>query len=376
MIYLDNPATSRKKPLQVTASLIYNSIVNSSNAGRGSHRYSLRGAGLIAAAAEDTARLFGIEDSGQIAFTSGASLALNMAILGVLKNGGSAIVTSMEHNSVLRPVHMMGAYTVVWADENGYVNPNDIEAAIEPDTKLIVCTHASNVSGSIQPIAKIGAIARKHGIIFLVDCAQTAGSVTINVEEMNIDLLAFSGHKGLAGPLGTGGLYVRKNVELSPIITGGTGSLSESLLQPDFMPDMLQTGTMNTPAIAALGRAVRVAQDYGIERILHHERNLAEEFIENIIASQGVRVLGGCDMNRRNGTVAFTIDGIESGKAAEILDSKYHIAVRGGWHCAYLAHKTLGTEKTGAVRVGFGRYNNRAQVKKLAKAVREISKGY
>lgn len=357
MIYLDNPATSLKKPLPVMLSLFKNSLFNSVNAGRGSHRYSLKGADIISDAQDSLAPMFKIKYPERIAFTQNATLALNMAIHGVLDGGGHVIVTSMEHNSVLRPVNMLGNYTVVCAGRDGIVKVEDIEAAIRDDTVMIICTHASNVCGSIQPIEEIGRVAKEHGLVFLVDAAQTAGIVDIDVNRMNIDILVFSGHKGLMGPLGTGGLYVRENVSLTPYITGGTGSMSESLIQPDFMPDKLHSGTVNTPAVAALGKAAEFVISEGTENILEHERRLAGDFIERIKIVDGVKVLGTDDMSKRNGTVAFVIDGIDSGEAANTLGDEFKIAARGGWHCAYLAHKTLGTQAQGAVRVGFGYYN-------------------
>lgn len=373
MIYLDNPATTKVKPLRVSAALSYHTLVNSVNAGRGAHKYSLRGAELITRTADSLAKLFVIDLPERIAFVQNATLALNLAINGVLSNGGHAIVTSMEHNSVLRPIHRLGNYTMVQADGEGFVDPDDIEAAIKSDTKLIICTHASNVCGSIQPIAEIGEIARSHDILFLVDCAQTAGAVAIDVNAMNIDLLAFSGHKSLLGPLGTGGLYVGERVSLTPYITGGTGSDSASLIQPDYMPDMLHAGTLNTPAIAALGTAADYVLHRGTENILAHERTLAADFIGRLLSIDGVNILGSTDMSRRNGTVAFTFDNIDSQTAAEILASDYNIATRGGWHCAYTAHKTLKSEKGGAVRVGFGLFNTLHDSKQLAQAVNDIA---
>lgn len=373
MIYLDNPATSRRKPLPVLNSLFYNTVFNSINAGRGTHRYSINGACIINDAAERVASLFKIYQPERIAFVSNATLALNMAINGVLSDGGHAVVTSMEHNSVLRPVAKLGNFTVVYAGEDGIVKPCDIECAINDDTKLIVCTHASNVCGSIQPIEEIGKIARQNNLLFLVDAAQTAGVVDIDVERMKIDLLAFSGHKGMMGPLGTGGLYVGERAEIKPFITGGTGSASESLSQPTILPDMLHAGTVNLPAVAALGRAAEFIVENGTDAILAHERRLASDFINRIEDGNGVRILGTGDMERRNGTVAFIIEGIESQKVAEILDKKFKIASRGGWHCAYIAHKTLGTDENGAVRIGFGYYNTVFDSIRAARAVNVVA---
>lgn len=369
MLYLDNPATTKIKPVSVWASLIYNNVFNSINAGRGSHRYSIHGAELVSKTAENLADLFNIKNPERIIFTQNATYALNFAIGGILKQGGHAIVTSMEHNSVLRPVHSFGNYTIVYADESGLINPSDIENAIREDTKLIVCTHASNVCGTIQPIGKIGKIARKHNLVFLVDAAQTAGVVNIDVEKMNIDMLAFSGHKGLLGPLGTGGLYVGERAEIEPIISGGTGSVSENLEQPKNFPDVLQVGTVNTPSVAALSKGVDFVKRTDI---LKHERKLASEFIECIDEFPQIRVLGTKDMSKRNGTVAFCVGDRDSAEISEMLDKKYHIATRGGWHCAYFAHKTLNSQKHGAVRVGFGWNNTEKDVLKLIRAIYKI----
>lgn len=373
MIYLDNPATTHKKPLSVSASMFYNTLVNSVNAGHGAHRCSLKGVRIIASAQDETAELMNIDFPERIVFCQNASLALNMAIGGILSGGGHAIVTSMEHNSVLRPVHSFGNYTMVYADGEGYVDPDMIEAVIGEDTKMIICTHASNVSGSIQPIAKIGEIAKKYGILFLVDAAQTAGSVEIDVKQMHADMIAFSGHKGLMSPLGTGGLYVGENVRLLPIISGGTGSDSKNLNQPENLPDMLQVGTMNTPAIAALAAGIKKVKRIGTKRILEHERELASMTIDALDKIDGVRVLGGRDMNKRNGTVSFVVDSYASGEVSRILDAEYNIETRGGWHCAYYAHQTLGSEEAGAVRVGYGWYNTRRDAKRLIKAVKKIA---
>lgn len=374
MIYLDNAATSYRKPACVIRSMAENTAKNSVNAGRGGHIFSKRGAFITAKTADSLARLFKIDNPERIAFMPNATLALNTAIMGIAAHGGHIIVTSMEHNSVLRPVHLLGNYTVIGADSEGFVSPDDIKNAIRPDTVLIVCTHASNVSGTVEPISEIGKIARKHDIHFLVDAAQTAGVLDIDVNEMNIDLLAFSGHKGLLGPLGTGGLYVREGVHLVPFVTGGTGSNSESLVQPDFMPDMLHSGTLNTPAIAALGTAVDYIAEVGVSNIGDRERTLASDAISRLNAIKGVAVLGATDINRRNGTVAFTVNGKDSQTVAELLSDKYSIAVRGGWHCAYSAHKSLGSAEYGAVRASFGIFNTKSDVTRLTKAVSEIAR--
>jgi len=303
---------------------------------------------------------------------------LNLAIGGVLQSGGHAIITQMEHNSVLRPVHKYGNYTIVSADSFGKINPDDVKKAIRPDTKLIISTHASNVCGTVEPVYQIGKIARDAGILFLLDAAQTAGCKPIDVEKMNIDMLAFSAHKGLLGPLGLGGLYVREGISLSPVITGGTGSASKLLTQPENMPDFLHSGTLNTPAIMALAESVRFIKKHSPEFIGEHQKALAFALIQKLKNMENVRVYGICEKScgDRNGTVLFNIAGMDSEKVADILNDKFNIAVRGGWHCAYPAHCALGSEQSGGVRASFGFFSDYKSVYRLADAVYKISKNF
>lgn len=374
MLYLDNAATSFKKPFCVYHAIIKHSLATSVNAGHGGHDLSLKGMRKIIEASEAVADLFHISDPQRIAFLPNATYGLNMAIAGLAGKEEHVIVTQMDHNSVLRPAHQNTQYTVVPADAEGFVQARDIEKAIRPNTKLIVCTHVSNVCGSIQPIREIGKIAKKNHIPFLLDAAQSAGCLHIDVKQLGVDLLAFSGHKGLMGPLGTGGLYVGENIRLKPIISGGTGSMSESLLQPSYMPDMLHSGTMNAPAIIALGEGVRFVKQHDPQSIGTQERYLAELLIADLKNMKQVKVYGKKYGELRNGTVAFNIGSQESGRTAEILNDDYRIAVRGGWHCAPLAHKALGTGETGAVRASFGFFNTIRDKDRLTDAIYQISK--
>lgn len=374
LLYLDNAATSYKKPFDVYESMCVSTITKSVNAGRGGHKLSIKGAEGIMNASESVASLFNIKDPTRIAFTQNATYALNMAIGGVVEKKDHVVLTSMEHNSVLRPVNALCEYTIVWADKNGLVNANDIENAIKPNTKLIAMTHASNVCGTIQPVHAVGRIAKRYKIPFLLDAAQSAGSIDIDVDNMQIDMMAFSGHKGLLGPLGTGGLYVREGVNIKPTIFGGTGSNSESMLQPDFMPDMLHSGTLNTPAIITLGKAVEYIKKQTPVAIGDRERFLASMFIERLKNMDTAVVYGFEKGANRNGSVAFNIGEMDSGEVSEILGTEYEIATRGGWHCAYMAHKTIGSEKTGAVRASFGAFNKESDVKKIADSVWDIIK--
>ena len=375
MIYLDTAATSHKKPPQVYNTLAVLTKKHSANAGRGASTLSLAAANYIYEAAEQAALLFHIAQPENIAFTCNTTLALNMAIKGCTKNKPHVIMTSMEHNSAARPVYACGApYTIVRADREGYVNPIDIARAIRPNTGLIVVNHASNVCGSLQDIASIGKIARQNGILFLVDSAQSAGVVPIDVEAMQIDMLAFAGHKSLMGPLGTGGLYVREGLLLDTIIEGGSGSSSESKEQPDFMPDRLVSGTANMPAIAALGEGIKYVRKIGVESILAHERALAKQFVDGVRQIGGITLYGGAP-ERGVGVVSLNIKGKSAVETAQILDQEYKIAVRSGLHCAPLAHETLGTlNHGGTVRFSFGLYTTRSEVDRALLALNKICK--
>lgn len=373
MLYLDNAATTLRKPLSVYRDMLKYTCFLSANAGRGGHKYSLKAAEAVGNTAEELAELFNISDCSRIAFTPNSTLALNFAIQGTAA-GKHIVVTALDHNSVLRPAHTFCRPTIVPADRHGFVAVQDIEKALRPDTALIVCTHISNVCGSIQQVEKIGKLARRYKIPFLLDASQSAGTVDIDVKKYNISMLAFSGHKSLLGPLGTGGLYVGEDVRLKPIICGGTGSSSESLSQPDFMPDLLQSGTLNTPAIAALGAGVRFIKKHTPKAILEHERMLAQRFIENLSVMKNVTLYGTHSIFLRNGTVAFNINSIGSGEASDILGTQYNIAVRGGWHCAYPTHIALGCERGGAVRVSFGIFNTIKDVRRITDAVYKMQK--
>jgi cysteine desulfurase family protein len=373
MIYLDNPATSMRKP-QIVYDMMYKNTVNCSvNAGRGSHFASVRGAEGIAKTQEELAELFNIKTPERIAFTQNATYALNMAISGFLTPRDHVIITSMEHNSVLRPVHRLCSYTIVRADSQGVINPADIEHAILKNTKMIITTHASNVCGTIMPVYEIGAICKKYNIPYLLDCAQTAGAVEIDVEAMNVSMLAFSGHKGLLGPLGTGGLYVSDKIDLNPIIVGGTGTESGNRNQPKTMPDMLHSGTMNTPAVMTLADSVRYIKNIGVKNIGAKEKNLAVYLIDGLLNINGVNVYGLKNGNR-NGTVAFNIRDLDSQEVSDILNNGYKIATRGGYHCSYIAHETLGTQEVGAVRAGFGAFSTIQEADALLFAVSKIAK--
>lgn len=374
MIYLDNAATTFAKPRQVYEAVVSSMVKNGVNAGRGGYRAAILANEMLYETKERLAALFHIDNPERIAFAYNATHALNMGIKGVLSYGDHVIITSMEHNSVLRPVkagelNKRISYSVLHANEKGEVDMHRLEQLIRPNTKLICMTHSSNVCGTIMDIYKAAEIAHKHNILFMVDAAQSAGILDIDCTKL--DLVAFPGHKGLMGPMGTGGLYVKEGLMLQTILEGGTGSLSESVYQPEIMPDRLESGTQNIPAIAGLGQAAKFLLDTGLDNIRHQEDMLCAYFEERVRAMPGITVYGS---DNKTAICALNINGADCVTVAQQLNDRYDIAVRAGLHCAILAHKTLGTEKTGCVRFSFGFFNTIQEVDKAVNAVYELSK--
>ena len=374
VIYLDNAATTLKKPFGMYLSLLKNTVKNSANAGRGGHFYSLKAAEGIYETTEALCELFNIITPERLVYTYNATYGINMAILGCLEPGDHVIITQLEHNSVLRPVNRLCDYSIIKADGEGRINVNDIEKEIKSNTKMIISTHASNVCGTIMPIDKISKLAHDNNLYFMVDASQSAGSIPIDVEETKIDILALSGHKGLMMPMGTGILYVGENVRIKPVITGGTGSLSESIEQPEYFPDILQSGTQNVPAIIAGKESIKFILKHTPKAIGEKERYLAQKVIDNLMNMGKVKVYGVKNGIDRNGTVAFNIEGMDSVNVSQILNDEYGICTRGGWHCAYQSHIALGTQKIGAVRASFGYFNSLSDVEKLTGAIKKITK--
>jgi cysteine desulfurase family protein len=380
IIYFDNAATSWPKPPEVSAAMQKYMRTIGANPGRSGHRLSVEAARIIYDTREKLALLFNVPDPLRIVLTKNATEALNIAISGFLKPGDHVITSSMEHNSVMRPLRAIEAkgvgLTVIPCDKSGLMDPAQISAAIKKNTKAIYMTHASNVTGAVMPIADIGRIAREHGLAFCVDAAQTAGSCPIDVVKMNIDLLAFTGHKSLFGPSGTGGLYIREGLEkkIEPICVGGTGSRSEMEEQPDFMPDRYEAGTPNTVGIAGLQAGVDFVLAEGVDQIQSKETNLVKTFIEGISDLPGIIVYGPGIVKRCIPVVSFNIAGMDPAAIALKLDERFKIMSRSGIHCAPSAHKTIGTYPQGALRFSFSYFNTQEQVAKALEALVKISK--
>ena len=375
MIYLDNAATTLRKPRAVRRECARCLKHYCANSGRGGHQKAFVASEKILECRESLAQLFNIKSPEQIIFTHNTTHALNIAIRGILKPGLHAVITGMEHNSVLRPVAASGAdFSVAMPDELGTVSAESVEEMIRENTALIVVTHASNITGTINPIYEIGTVAKRHGIPFLVDAAQTAGVLPIDCEEDNISLLAFAGHKMLYGPTGTGGLYVSPSAEesIAPFVTGGTGSLSESELQPDFLPDKFESGTMNILGIAGLNEGVKFVSRLTPSQIANDERRLTGQLIDGLLGIRGLHIHGG---KNRVGVVGFSMEGTDSVYLANALDEKYGIACRGGLHCAALAHKSMGTLKHGITRLSVSHFTTENEIDKAVEAVKEIIKG-
>jgi cysteine desulfurase family protein len=321
------------------------------------------------------AELFNVRDPSRIVFTLNCTEALNLALQGLLRPGDHVLTSGMEHNSMIRPLMALGVtgveHTVVSCNQRGELNPSDLEQALQPNTRFIALNHASNVTGTLLPIAEAGLFARRHGLTFLVDAAQTAGIFPIDVEALNIDLLAFPGHKGLYGPPGTGGLYIRDGISLTPLRYGGTGSQSESEEQPEIVPDMFESGTVNTVGIAGLGAGVEFLLQEGMERILEHETVLLEQLRTGLSEIPGMIIYGPGGQPQAP-VLSVNIRDSDSGEVGFLLDRIHQIGVRSGLHCAALAHRTLGTTKQGTVRFGLSYFNTAEEIQQAIEAMAEL----
>lgn len=378
MIYMDNAATSWPKPNSVYTKVLQTMKKYGANPGRSSHTMAVEAANILLYGREMLCQLFNVSDPFRMIFTYNTTDSLNLAIKGILKEGDHVITTSMEHNSVIRPLMHLANLgietTIVPADSQGLVDPKEIEKSIKPNTRLIVTTHASNVTGTLMPIEEIGTIARNHEIYYLLDAAQTAGYLPMDLSKLPVDLVAMPGHKGLLGPQGTGVLYIREGVDLNQIKEGGTGSFSESIYQPDFLPDRYEAGTLNTPGIAGLGAGVEYILNYGQEKIMKHITNLEKLFLNAFSQIEGVKIYGPTNIKMRCGIISINIWDRDSREIVNILSQRYNIATRGSLHCSPLAHDTIGTKEQGTVRFSPGVFTTLDEVKACIMAVGEISR--
>lgn len=376
MIYLDNAATTLQKPGQV-AEAVAKAMCSLGNAGRGVHEATLGASRVIFDTRKRLADFFHAESPKQIAFTMNSTESLNTAVKGILQSGDHVITTELEHNSVLRPLYEMEKkgveFTIIPSDEKGRIDIQDFEREIRENTRMIVCTHGSNLTGNLVDIAAVGEIARRHQVLFCVDASQTAGVFPIDVQEMQIDILCFTGHKSLLGPQGTGGMYVREGVGVRPLKSGGSGVQTYRKEHPPEMPTALEAGTLNGHGIAGLNAAVAYIQETGMDVIRKREQELMRRFYDGVKEIPGIKIYGDFSVRERCPIVALNLGNFDSSEVSDELFMTYGIATRPGAHCAPLMHKALGTVEQGAVRFSFSHYNTEEEIDAAAAALRELA---
>ena len=376
-IYLDNAATSFPKPKEV-ATAVYDFMVNNgTSSGRGSYKKAMQSDYIVYECRKLIGKLFNFDNPKKVVFTSNVTDSLNIAMRGILKENDHVITSSLEHNAVWRCLKTLERdinikIDTVECSKDGITNSQDIKKYIKKDTALIVFTQASNVLGTIQPIREIGAIAREHNIPFLVDSAQSAGAMKIDVKEDNIDILAFTGHKSLLGPMGTGGLIINTDIDIKPLKAGGTGGDSAYEYQPDYYPNHLETGTSNVSGIAGLREAIKFLNKEGIENIHNKEKELTKYALEKLETVKDIEIYGPRDCEKMLSVISFNIKDKRPEDVGSILDQKYDIMLRAGLHCAPTAHSMIGTKDRGTLRIGLGYFNKKEDIDKLVEALNNL----
>ncbi len=383
MIYFDNAATSWPKPARVIEGMSHFMTEVGANPGRSAHRLSIEAGRIIYETRELLAQLFNMDDPLRIVFGLNVTETLNLALCGILRPGDHVVTSSMEHNSVMRPLRALEEQGVVEIEvvrcsPEGFLDCADLQAALRPHTRMIALNHASNVVGSLLPVPEAGEIARAHDVLLLVDAAQTAGAYPVDMRSMKIDLLAFTGHKALFGPMGTGGLCIGERVAVSdiePLKRGGTGSRSEREEQPTFLPDMCESGTPNTVGLAGLRAGVEFVLEHGVEDIRVREVQLTERLIDGLLDIPGVILYGGREAEAQTATISFNVQGVAPSEVGLRLDEEYGIMSRVGLHCAPAAHRTIGTFPVGTVRFGLSYFSTAEEVDSALSAVKQVATG-
>ncbi len=376
MIYMDNAATTMHKP-QAVIDAVAAAMGSMGNAGRGANEASLSASRVIYDTRDKLCRFFGAEDARRIVFTNNSTESLNIAIKGLLNSGDHVITTMLEHNSVLRPLYEMEKQgvklTIIKSDGKGMFDLRDMEKAILPETKMIICTNGSNLTGNYIDIEKVGELAHNRGLLFVVDASQTAGVFPIDVQRMHVDVLCFTGHKGLLGPQGIGGMYVREGLAIRPLKSGGSGVQTYSKTHPAEMPTALEAGTLNGHGIAGLGAAIDYLNEVGIDTVREKEQRLMRKFYDGVKEIPGVKLYGDFDTFNRCAIVTLNIGDYDSSEVSDELLTEYGISTRPGGHCAPLMHEALGTVEQGAVRFSFSHYNTDEEVDTAISAIRELA---
>lgn len=378
-VYFDCAATTRKKPKQVREAMInfYDNI--GCSPGRGGYKCSLDASRIVLNTRLSIGKLFNIEKSDNVILTHNITYAMNMILRGLLKSGDHVVTTTMEHNSVIRPLNdLMNKINIdisfVKADARGYVSPESIKNAMKPETKIVVTTHASNVTGTIQPIEEIAAIVNQTNAYYIVDGAQTAGSYSVDLSLLPIDIFAFTGHKGLYGPTGTGGFIIKDQVAdvMESLVQGGTGSISDKDIQPGFLPDKFESGTTNTIGIAGLGAGIDFILEKGIEQIHKEKKELTDYFLESLKVIEDVIIYGPKDSTIQTSTISIGIKNADLGQISFELDDKFNIMTRSGLHCAPYAHQTIGTFPEGTLRFSFDIFNTKQEIDYIIGCLNQI----
>ena len=376
-IYLDNAATSFPKPKEV-ADAVYDFMINNgTSSGRGSYKKAMQSDYIVYECRKLIGNLFNFDDPKKVVFTSNVTDSLNIAIRGILKENDHVITSSLEHNAVWRCLKTLEKdinikIDTVECSKDGITNPEDIKKYIRKDTALIVFTQASNVLGTIQPVKEIGKIARENNIVFLVDAAQSAGAMKIDIKEDNIDILAFTGHKSLLGPMGTGGLIINTDIDIKPLKAGGTGGDSAYEYQPDYYPNHLETGTSNVSGIAGLRAAIKFLNREGIDNIHNKEKELTKYALQRLETVKDIEIYGPKDCEKILSVISFNIKNKRPEDISTILDQKYDIMLRAGLHCAPTAHSVINTKDRGSLRIGIGYFNEFNDIDKLVYALNDI----
>ena len=377
MIYMDNAATTLHKPQEVATAVVH-AMQTLGNAGRGAHEEALDAARLIYSTREKLSKFFGGVSAKEIAFTMNATQSLNIAIKGILHAGDHVITTALEHNSVLRPLYEMQDrgvdITIIQSDSVGNISYEEVRTSIRPNTKAIICTGASNLTGNMIDLKRMGEIAKENNILLVIDASQLAGIYPIDVQDSHIDILCFTGHKGLLGPQGTGGLYVREGVDVIPLFSGGSGVETYSKTHPTSMPTRLEAGTLNGHGIAGLHAAIEYIESIGLRVLQEKEMNLMWQFYQGICAIPNVKVYGDFQTRYRCPIVALNVGNYDSSEVSDELFTNYHISTRPGAHCAPLMHEALGTQSQGAVRFSFSHTNTEEEIQVAIEAIRAIAK--
>lgn len=376
MIYFDNAATTMQKP-ECVKMAVADAIGSFGNDGRGVHDASLSAGRIIYDTREKLSNLFHGDGPARVAFTANSTESLNIAIKGILSPGDHVITTELEHNSVLRPLYELERtgveLSIIHSNKKGKISYEDFEEAVRPNTKAIICTHGSNLTGNLVDLKRVGQIAKENGLLFVVDASQTAGVFDIDMKEMQIDILCFTGHKGLLGPQGTGGLVVAEGVTVRPLLSGGSGIDTYNKRHPDKMPTALEAGTLNGHGIAGLHAALEYIEDTGLESIREAELKLMWHFYEGVSQIEGVTIYGDFSVRERCPIVTLNIQDYDSSEVSDCLSMDYDIATRPGAHCAPLMHQALGTMEQGAVRFSFSHFNTMREVDIAIEAIKELA---